>query len=89
MNIAPTPQFTAWLYASVRAHPGWRLIFVDGHGDVKKVDPKSPDLTDVMYRFADDNPELMQRFERELPDKWEKVAAPAYALIMGEPKEAT
>jgi hypothetical protein len=84
MDVTPTPQFTAWLYASVRAHPGWRLVFDSGGVDVKQVDPKAPDLLTVMHQFARDDPERMARFERELPDEWKKVDAPAKALILGQ-----
>ena len=63
MDVTPTPQFTAWLYASVRAHPGWRLVFDSGGVDVKQVDPKAPDLLTVMHQFARDDPERMARFE--------------------------
>jgi hypothetical protein len=80
--IGPTPFWSAWLYASVRAHPGWRLSFGKGGGMVDKVDPRAPDLAPLMAAWADSHPDEIARF-RELPESWETLTEEHNAVIVG------
>ena len=69
IDIRPTPRFVAILYAALEEpHSGWtcdRLAGTFGPTDVLE-----RTLMGTVYAFMEENPDTVERINRELPEAW-------------------
>lgn len=69
IDIRPTPRFAAILYAAMEApHSGWICDRMAGTFTQINVGERS--LMGTYYAFIEENPNAVERINREVPEQW-------------------
>lgn len=68
MNIAPTPAFSAALYAACARYGGWHCE--PRNGVIRRTEPDAPSPIELIALFREEFPQDYERTVAGLPEAW-------------------